>query len=397
MEQADANRPARIESLDEIRGLAVLGILAVNAAYFAAPWYAAMDPHAPPLAVSGAAAWSWFGPRVFFEGKFITLFSMLFGVSLLLVGGPGDDEARNVILRRRLAWLGAISLVHGLLIWSGDVLVIYAVCGVILYHVRDWPASRLIAIPVAIWVVALLLLIAMRALTASGPDGLAGDDYDLTANIAAYRGGLISATVKNIWTWADGALEVVTFYTLTTAPVMMLGMGLYKIGFFTGAVSKRLLSGLVAVAAVCLALLCVEALATLSNPKQTPEWSVALSWNGVLAPVVALGYAAALASIVRAGAVRAIMRGLQNIGRLALTNYLMQSLIMTTIFWGGRGFGLYGALDRQSVMMIVPAVWMGQWLFSALWLRAFTMGPAEWVWRRLSYGRAPAFRLATTR
>jgi len=93
--------------------------------------------------------------------------------------------------------------------------------------------------------------------------------------------------------------------------------------------------------------------------------------------------------LVKAGA-RFITEPLAAVGRMAFTNYLTQSLIMTTIFWGGRGFGLYGEVDRPTLIGIVVAIWVLQLIWSPLWLARFQMGPFEWIWRRLSYGRPVA-------
>src|SRR5262249_45070407 len=111
--------------------------------------------------------------------------------------------------------------------------------------------------------------------------------------------------------------------------------------------------------------------------------------NAALNPFASLGYASACVLLVKAG-VRVIIEPLAAVGRMAFSNYIAQSLIMTTIFWSGRGFGLFGELDRPSLMAIVPLVWAAQLLWSTWWLARFRMGPLEWLWRRVSYGRPVA-------
>jgi uncharacterized protein len=112
--------------------------------------------------------------------------------------------------------------------------------------------------------------------------------------------------------------------------------------------------------------------------------------NVALTIFVSIGYASVLVLLVRAGA-KLITGPLAAVGRMAFTNYLTQSLIMTTLFWGGRGFGLFGELDRPSLMGVVAAIWVLQLIWSPLWLSRFEMGPFEWLWRRLSYAAPVRF------
>ena len=141
----------RIPSLDVIRGFAVLGILAVNAAYFAAPWQTGINPALAPLTVTDDTLNAWLAMHVFFEAKCITLFSMLFGVSIYLVGGERDEESgRGEVLVRRLLWLLAFGLVHATLIWNGDILVTYALAGLLVGLARSWSPIRLMITGVCI-------------------------------------------------------------------------------------------------------------------------------------------------------------------------------------------------------------------------------------------------------
>jgi len=116
--------------------------------------------------------------------------------------------------------------------------------------------------------------------------------------------------------------------------------------------------------------------------------------NGLLSPFISLLYASVLILLVQAGALRFFTDALAAVGRMAFTNYLMQSIIMTTIFYGGRGLGLYGEYDRVSLWGVVVTIWVVQLIWSPLWLSKFQMGPFEWVWRRLSYGRPVAIAKA---
>ena len=142
MTAAPSATTERIFNLDMLRGLAVLGILAVNCLAFAWPGEIISMREAMPFVVDGANETALWVERVFFEGKWRTLFSMLFGVSIFLVGGERSNEERGAHLQRRLLWLLAFGLAHGVLIWSGDILLHYAYCGFIMMMMRSWSAGR---------------------------------------------------------------------------------------------------------------------------------------------------------------------------------------------------------------------------------------------------------------
>jgi uncharacterized protein len=402
-----AELPQRIAALDVVRGVSVLGILAVNAAYFAAPWYVVGLPTLEPLAVSGADLWSWFAPHVFFELKFITLFSMLFGVSLYLVGGEGGDALREAMLQRRLRWLCVFGAIHGLLIWSGDILLAYGLCGLILAGRRHLAPGQLIVPGVVLMVITEALWLAPGVIAGLAPSddafrqafsqGWATEAIDLARDRAEVQSGLSSATWANMRTWGEDALTIFLIYIPRTCGAMMIGLGLFKLGFFTnkwgrGAYFSAVLAGLAA-----LALIAFQAhVNAQANFPPVHQFGVGAIANTMLAPIVSLGYAAALILLLQARVASRMTDGLAAVGRMAFTNYIAQSLIMTTIFWGGRGFGLYATLDRPSVMAIVPLVWALQWLWSVQWLKHFTMGPLEWGWRCLSARKVFPLRRAAT-
>jgi uncharacterized protein len=387
----------RIKSLDVVRGFAVLGILVVNAAFFAAPWQTSQNPLLPPLAVDGATLWSWFVMHVFFEFKFITLFSLLFGASICLVGGERSDKERGAILRRRLFWLLVFGLIHALLIWYGDILVTYALTGFLVLFARSWKPRTLMSVGVSLYLLSVILQSLLGLLLDMVPAAkLAQIEAEMWApspesvreTIAAYQGGLLSATGENISTWADFMLSALVGLVIRTAGVMMIGMALLKWGFLSGNVPRWIYGLMMGLGALALAAI---------------GWQAWLNWqvdfdfahmigrgavaNIAFSIVVSLGYASALILLVKGG-VRIVTDPLAAVGRMAFTNYIAQSLIMTTIFWSGRGFGLFGEIDRPTLMGIVLLVWIAQLIWSPLWLSRFEMGPLEWVWRTVSY-KAP--------
>jgi uncharacterized protein len=205
--------------------------------------------------------------------------------------------------------------------------------------------------------------------------------------IAGFAGDGLSSTRENIREWRE-LLPFYLFFAPRTLAVMMFGLALFKVGVLQGRRSTRFYLMLVALGAAAAAVIGANASALLAENFAFPEaLGVRQAPNHFLGPVVSLGYVGLVALALRAGWFARAARVIGAVGRMAFTNYLAQSLIMTTIFYGGRGFGLFGQLDRPEYTLIVLTVWALQLAWSPLWLSRFRMGPLEWAWRRLSYRR----------
>ncbi len=386
---------ARIQTLDVLRGVAVLGILAVNAAAFALPMDAAMAPEQSPFPLIGASAVAHWTVEVFFHQKFVTLFSMLFGVSIFLVGGERGDKPRGRLLRRRLFWLALFGLIHGAAFWYGDILLLYAWSGLFVMLMRSMSARSLILFGAA----ATLGLATMQAatlwMTANGPavltDALSEESLSLaegavSASIAAYRSGWPAGLIENLKAW--GFLQSMSLfgYVFSTVSLMMLGLGLFKAGFFHGRMPTHVYLTLIAVGGVILAVL---GLLEWREITAGPSIQATGGWAKVVAsyPIfVTLAYASGLILLTTRG-LGMVRRIFAPVGQMAFTNYLSQTLIMTSLFsmpWGPR---LMGQVDYPGQWAIVVSIWLLQLIWSPLWLSRFRMGPLEWLWRRLSYGR----------
>ena len=385
---------ARVQTLDVLRGAAVLGILAVNAAAFALPMNAAMAPEQSPFPLSGSSAAAYWLVEVFFRQKFVTLFSMLFGVSIFLVGGERRDQARGRVLRRRLLWLGLFGLIHGLAFWYGDILLLYAWSGLFVMLMRSMPARRLILFGAG----ATLALATMQAgslwLSVNGPQGLVDAlseesmglaEGAVAASIAAYRSGWPGALIENLKAW--GVLQSASLfgYVFATVPLMMLGMGLFKADFFHGRMPTRVYVILIALGAAVLALLGVlewREIAAGPRVQATQGWAKIVASYPIF---ITLAYASGLILLTSYG-VGWVRRLFARVGQMAFTNYLTQTLIMSSLFYMPWGPRLMGQVDYPGQWAIVIAVWTLQLIWSPLWLSRFRMGPLEWLWRRLSYG-----------
>jgi uncharacterized protein len=388
-------------SLDVLRGLGVMGILAVNAVGFAQPFVVYTTPELSPFPLVGAEGTAWWVVQTFFHYKFVTLFSMLFGVSILLVGGERSDKPRGALLRRRLGWLALIGLLHGAVIWYGDILMLYACTGFIVMLARSWPSRRLFAVGIAIVLLGSLIAVGpLLALEHAPPetqrDVLAKMSQPTPAGgvqaaIAEMRAGLASAMLHNLKDWAVLQAASLIVFIWRTGALMLIGMGLYKSGFLTGKAPTWLYGLLVAIAACGLVWAGWENSAKLASGFAKPQamGRFSLAYEFATLPIT-LGYASLAILLIRSQAIAKLLNPLARLGQMAFTNYLTQSLIMTTIFWSGRGLGLFGQLTRVELWYCVIAIWVVQLIWSPLWLSKFSMGPLEWIWRRLSYGKGLA-------
>lgn len=390
----------RIKTLDVLRGLAILGILAVNAPFFAAPWQTALNPTLDPIAIEAGKAWAWFVPHVFFEAKFITLFSLLFGVSVFLVGGERSDKERGKVLRRRLGWMLIFGLIHGMAIWYGDILLVYAVAGLIMMLARSWKPGTLMIVGVIIYA-----LLHGLGLLSGAVIGLAPAEtleeirnqmwsppaQDVEAAIAGFGGSFMDSLRTNFAAWTELAPYDLFNAVPRALGVMMIGLALFKWGFLSGNAPVWVYLLVAAIGAAALAVVAYQARLNYAAAFEFLHMQSRGSLvNPTLSILITLLYASLLILCVKTGALSFLTNALAPVGQMAFTNYIAQSVIMTVIFYGGRGLGLYGDVSRDMLFAIVAGVWVLQLIWSPLWLSRFKMGPLEWLWRRLSYGKPVA-------
>lgn len=392
----------RSRAMDVLRGVAVLGILPVNIPTFALPMIAF---YRPPTwgGFTGADFLVWLTTHLFFEFKFITIFSMLFGAGLVLIASRAEQTGRSPLAAyyTRLAWLALFGLLHMALLWYGDILFAYALWGMLLYPLRRLAPPLLIALGLTLALLWIPLMTGLGLLTqfaaASDPsavDSLMPTMDDARAEVTAMNGSFLDALRVR----AEHVLFVQLggqffFYPWRVFGVMLVGMGLMKLGVFSGARSSRFY-------ALCAALgygsglpLIAVGVTRLLRHDFDPIELYKLDWhfNYVGSLCVAMGHVGAVMLLVRAGWARRLLDRLQAVGRMALTNYLAQSLICATIFTGW-GLGQFGQLERTWLALIVLGIWAVQLLWSPLWLARFGFGPMEWLWRTLAYRRAQPMR-----
>jgi len=393
----------RIALLDALRGLAILGIMICNIPVAFEPEGVAESVPFWPHGQAPASLAVWWVTQVFFQQKFYTLFGLLFGASVLLVGGEGGDRSRTSMIIKRLLALLVIGLLHGFLLWQGDVLSYYAVIGLVVLLVRGWPARRLLTTGIVLhlaiqgWELWRMLSRAARFDQPIAPDLSARIARGAAAETARFTGDFTSSLTQNArdyWDFLVGSWSWPPIWPLMVLALMLTGMGLFKSGVLKGQLSPTAHKILAAVGLSALILVAAVLTLYLAVPSHPQMLGRLARWmQAVTAPAVSLGYLALLALALNSKAWRVIPAVLAPVGQMAFTNYLMQSVIMTVLAYGGRGPVLYGKLDRPALAGIVLVSWIAQILWSHWWLKRFTMGPLEWVWRLAYRGPAPLRRV----
>jgi len=388
----------RIRQLDVLRGLAVLGILGTNIQHFA---MFAGTTRNPTLwgSLDGADFWVYALTFNLVFQKFLPIFSMLFGAGMVLVAERCEAAGVNpaALHYRRMATLLLIGLLHAYLIWYGDILFVYAVCGMAVFPLRKLSPRLLLTLGIVLLAVGPLIEIVffmIPAMLGAGGGG-AGTSIEtvVAQDLEAFRGPWI----EQLRMRAHYAFEVQTqglaiLLFWRASGIMLIGMALYKLRVLTGGRSSRVYAVLLVIAlTVALPLTAagfyVNVLTEWQNGwlRKLAEWIV--YFFGIL---MSLGWASIIMLICNSRAWSLVTRPLAAVGRMALTNYLLQSLICTFVFYG-HGLGLYGNVERTGQAAVVAGVWLCLLIVSPLWLRFFRFGPAEWVWRTLAYGERQPF------
>ncbi|MEM7385517.1 MAG: DUF418 domain-containing protein [Verrucomicrobiota bacterium] len=381
----------RIEALDVIRGIALCGLIPVNILDFAF----VEDHFFSPRHVDPSQHWLWYLVSIFAIGKFVSLFSLLFGAGILLATEKADSRDLPVTARylRRLGLLLGMGLLHAYLIWHGDILVPYAIIGFVLFWTRRWPA-RVHALIGAILLMVLpagLVLLGLVFRWAGFDIGEwienAQDDPGTDWMIDSYRNGWFQQIPARFVVAVMVQIIGFPIFFPLCGGMMLLGMAAYKTGFLQRTWTRPRY-GIIAMVTLLIGVTLGTASHLISFNR---DWNVnsllTTAPLGSLATILlATGYASAVLFWSFRHQHRFLWHPLRALGRMALTNYLSQSLILGFIFYG-HGLNRYTELEFATVMAIVPAVWVFQAVFSVLWLRHFAFGPAEWAWRCLTYGK----------
>src|SRR5688572_23757855 len=330
----------RISALDALRGIAVLGILVVNIQSFAFVRAARTNPTVQGT-LQGADWWIWLVTYVLFDGKFISMFALLFGASIVLRLDRGTHGDRSVtrIHIRRMAILLVVGLLHAYLLWYGDWLATLAVCGAVAFLYRDVPPRRLVVAGVVVYAVASLIAVVMTWSLPSWSTDAGGDATAawapsadvIAAEVARYRSGWVEQMGHRI----PAALRYQTSHLATRSlwqmtGLMLVGMALLRLGVLTAARPAALYASMAALGfGIGVPLVLYGVSRSMNDGWDVGTYRAVTSqcnyWGGL---VMSLGWIGGVMLLLRLG-VKA--RPLAAVGRLALTNYLLQSVICTTI------------------------------------------------------------------
>ena len=390
----------RIESLDVLRGFAVLGILVMNIQAFAMPGAAYFNPTAYGD-LNGPNFFTWLASYLLVDQKFMSIFSLLFGAGICLFADRAEARSgRSAGLHyRRMFYLLVFGLIHAYLLWSGDILVAYALCGSVIFLLRNRSPRALVVSGLVVFAVASVLSIGIGMTTEFIPEkdvaeivaAWAPDAAKIEAELLAYRGGWFAQQAQRVSdTLVMHTMALPTELLWQSAGIMLMGMALYRWHILSAVRNDRFYC--------CLALIGFGV--GLPVVAAGAWWNFAAGWNwersmflgsqfnywGSL--TMAFGYVGLVMLAVRRGWFSALQMRLAAAGRMAFTNYIAQTLICTTIFYG-HGFGLFGRIDRWQQAIVVIAVWGLQLWWSPLLMRRFRYGPLEWSWRALTYWRIP--------
>jgi uncharacterized protein len=394
----------RIEILDVLRGLAVCGILIGNMQWFSG--YGLVPQELAAQSPPGDRV-THFLVHFFVEGKFYSIFSFLFGFgfALQIARAKERGDLKASLFKRRLFWLLVIGLLHAYLLWAGDILSVYAVMGFVLILFRKktdgsllkWVFAML-AIPILTYILFYILFVSFVP-----PEAIA----KLDAAQMDFWNETISKVPQSSY------LEILTGYNLNMIvgrylglffdmrlpkllAMFLLGFYAYRRGFFQHLAKHQPFIRRVLVYGLILGLVGNIAFAALAGKEAvfppSPAGIAGVITYAFGVPALALFFIALVATLWQKARWRRLLAFLSPVGRMALTNYVMQTVICVLIFYG-YGLGQFGRFGAGAATLIALAIFLFQILVSAVWLKFFSYGPLEWIWRQLTYRRRLNLRL----
>lgn len=390
-----AQAAERIPLLDALRGMAVLGILVDNIQEFAMPHAGFFHP----ISYGDATGWNqvaWHISNLLFNGRFFSILMLVFGAGILLADVREGASGRRHL--RRMGALAVLGLLHGWLLWEGDILFVMALAGLCVFPFRRWSTRRLVTLALVIGLAGPAVMVASGIADARRPLSEAADfgakwepsAAETQSQIDHIRGPWSDQQALRVVRSVETYTFVIPIYLFwRVSALTLLGMALFRSGLLTGGLADARYRTLLAAAVACgLPLVTAVQVALVPDCRPRVQFPLALAYEFVVVTGVAIAWISALALVARARSGRALVRRLAAVGRLSLSNYIAQTLVCTTLFYGF-GLGLFGQVSRCGQLAIVAAIWAIQVMASPWWLRRFRFGPLEWVWRVIIYGKVP--------
>lgn len=415
----------RITALDIMRGIVLCGILLMNINGFGLA-HAYQDP----TVAGGYEGWNrttWIATNMFFEGTMRGLFSLLFGVGMFILLDRMDKRHAGIkgadIYFRRLTWLLFFGVLHAyLLIWSGEILFNYALMGFLVYSFRRLPPGKLVVIAAVLFCIGTFWnymeyrgkvemieqVEQAKVLTAEGKEldrELKGateewqkiQEERSPESINAFNEGMrkgyfgvVAFNAPEVFKWKTYGPYRYDLWDILS--MMLLGIALFKWNILSGDKSVRFYFFMVMIGyAIGLTVNYFETTHILNNNFSYLSFYETNTTYDLGRVGVSIGHIGLIMLLSKFNFLSWLKYALSSVGKMALTNYLMHSVICMVIFTGV-GFGMFGKLQRYELLYVVLGIWIFQLILSPIWLRYFYFGPVEWLWRKLSYLNNPPFR-----
>jgi uncharacterized protein len=392
---------ARLLNIDIIRGIALLGILLMNIQAFSMNFSAYSNPTSFGD-LNGINFYVYYFSHLFADQKFMTIFSILFGVGIILMAEnierKGDNPTK--IHYKRMLILAVFGMLHAYLLWFGDILFPYALAGMIAYTARKKSVKFLfITAFISIGFCSLVMFLISLVIPMMEPADLESMmavwaptqeliDKDILVNQASWLGQMEHRNFM-----ASKMQTNVLFYLFRIVGLMMIGMALFKLNFFGKRFSnKSLMISAIVTITLGLFLIVTGNQANFANGWPIDSMLSGIQYNYWGSILLAFSYMSLLIVFCRSSVLLKLKSLLANVGKMALTNYLSHTLICGFIFYGW-GLGFYGTFERSEMLLVVIGVWVFQLFFSSFWMARFQFGPFEWLWRSMTYGKRQPLKI----
>ncbi|CAM3492562.1 hypothetical protein BS639_00675 [Rouxiella silvae] len=370
----------RIAALDFARGIAIFGILLLNISAFGLPKAAYLNP-AYAGQPSATDAWTWAVLDILAQGKFLMMFAMLFGAGLQMLLPRG-----KAWIQSRLSLLLLCGLIHAVFFWDGDILLAYGLIGLVFWRlVREAKSNQsLFRTGMVLYLIGVGILMMLGLISTAKPDSFWQPDFAELQYEQFWRlKGGVEAINNRLDLLSSSLISVAVQYGWELGGAMLMGASLMRSGWLKGQFNVRHYLG---VAAVMLPLSWIIQIPAVVIAWQT-GWDYRWSGFYLQAPreigalMQAVGYLALCYGLWPQLVKQRWVIWMSQVGRMALTNYLLQTLVCTFFF---NSLGFYQHFSRLQLVALVPAVWAVNLAITLLWLRHFRQGPMEWLWRKLT-------------
>ena len=372
----------RIESIDLLRGFSLLGILVMNIQAFGMPVAAYFNPLVYG-SFTGSDRFVWWITRLFFDVKFLSIFSMLFGSSLVLAGGRAQA-------RRRLGWLLIFGLIHGYLIFFGDILFSYAVVGLLILPARDWSVGRQFRIALPLLAITPITLMALGFGYEWLPDSWRLEllktvtDIDVAKDLAIFRSPYLEQLPHRAEiTFSNHIFGTILESGWQASGCMLLGMAAVRSGFFERTHRSLRLAGVLF--GVGLLLTTGGALFMWREDFAPRIWFFGQALHSAGVYGIAFGWVSFIVALSKVSGLQRFLGQVARLGRVAFSAYILQSLVGILVF-SGLGLGQFGAWTRTELFIAPFFIWGVQILMAQAWTSRFRVGPLEALWRGLYRG-----------